>query len=39
MKLLAIVPAYNEEGAVGDVVREIRQEWPDGEVLVTTRLD
>ncbi|MGI9539817.1 MAG: glycosyltransferase family 2 protein [Miltoncostaeaceae bacterium] len=34
MKLLAIVPAYNEEGAVGDVVREIRQEWPDGEVVV-----
>jgi glycosyltransferase involved in cell wall biosynthesis len=32
--LLVIVPAYNEEGAVGDVVREVRQHVPGVAVLV-----
>lgn len=32
--LLVIVPAYNEEGAVGHVVREIREVLPDAPVLV-----
>jgi len=26
--LLVIVPAYNEQGAVGDVVRELEQQVP-----------
>jgi glycosyltransferase involved in cell wall biosynthesis len=34
MKLLAIVPAFNEQDAVGGVVREILDEWPTAEVLV-----
>ncbi|MEW6583780.1 MAG: glycosyltransferase family 2 protein [Actinomycetota bacterium] len=34
MKLLAIVPAYNEEGAVAQVVREIREAHPGADVLV-----
>lgn len=34
MKLLAIVPAYNEEAAVGDVVREIWEACPQADVLV-----
>jgi glycosyltransferase involved in cell wall biosynthesis len=34
VKLLAIVPAYNEEAAVGGVVREIRAAWPTADVLV-----
>jgi glycosyltransferase involved in cell wall biosynthesis len=33
-KLLAIVPAYNEEDAIGGVVRGIRGAWPDADVLV-----
>ncbi len=32
--LLIIVPAYNEEGAVGDVVREVREVLPETPVLV-----
>jgi glycosyltransferase involved in cell wall biosynthesis len=32
--LLVLVPAYNEEGAVGDVVREVRQVLPGIRVLV-----
>jgi glycosyltransferase involved in cell wall biosynthesis len=34
MKLLAIVPAFNEEGAVADVIAEIRRAEPDADVLV-----
>jgi hypothetical protein len=34
MKLLAIVPAYNEEGAVARVVCEIREAYPGVDVLV-----
>ena len=34
MKLLAIVPAFNEEKAVGEVVREIQVAWPEADVLV-----
>lgn len=34
MRLLAIVPAFNEEDAVGGVVREILDEWPAADVLV-----
>ncbi len=34
MRLLAIVPAFNEEDAVGGVVREILDEWPVADVLV-----
>jgi len=34
MKFLAIVPCYNEETTVGDVVRGIRQARPDADVLV-----
>ena len=33
-KLLILVPAFNEEGAVGGVVREIREVIPDAAVLV-----
>jgi len=32
--LLVIIPAFNEEGAVGDVVREVRQVLPDSPILV-----
>lgn len=34
MRTLVIVPAYNEEAAVGDVVREIRVAVPDAHVVV-----
>ncbi len=34
LRKLAIVPAYNEEGMVGRVVREIKREAPDFDVLV-----
>ncbi len=34
MKLLILIPAFNEEGAVGDVVREVRQVMPGVPVLV-----
>jgi glycosyltransferase involved in cell wall biosynthesis len=34
LRRLAIVPAYNEEGSVGDVVREIRAADPGFEILV-----
>jgi glycosyltransferase involved in cell wall biosynthesis len=33
-RLLVIVPALNEEGAIGDVVRDIRRSVPDAPVLV-----
>jgi hypothetical protein len=33
-KLLILIPAFNEEGAVGGVVREVRQTMPDAAVLV-----
>jgi glycosyltransferase involved in cell wall biosynthesis len=32
--LLILIPAYNEEGAVGDVVREVRGVVPDARILV-----
>lgn len=34
MKLLAIVPAFNEQDAVGAVAREIGEAWPEADVLV-----
>ena len=34
MKLLILIPAYNEEGAVGSVVKEVRQVMPNVRVLV-----
>ncbi len=34
MKLLILIPAFNEEGAVGDLVREVRQVMPGVPVLV-----
>ncbi len=34
MKLLILIPAFNEEGAVGEVVREVRQVMPGVSVLV-----
>ena len=34
MKLLILIPAFNEEGAVGGVVREVRQVLPGVPVLV-----
>ncbi|MEO7649728.1 MAG: glycosyltransferase family 2 protein, partial [Bryobacteraceae bacterium] len=33
-KLMILIPAYNEEGAVGDVVRGVREVMPDAEILV-----
>ena len=32
--LMILIPAYNEEGAVGDVVRDVRRLMPNAEVLV-----
>ena len=34
MKLLILIPAYNEEGAVGGVIQEVRQVLPDTSILV-----
>ena len=34
LRLLAIVPAYNEEGMIGRVVRDIKRNAPDFNVLV-----
>ena len=34
LRLLAIVPAYNEEGMIGRVVRDIERHAPDFNVLV-----
>lgn len=34
MKLLILIPAYNEEGAVGGVIQEVRQVLPDADILV-----
>ena len=34
MKLLILIPAFNEEGAVGGVVKEVREVMPDAPVLV-----
>lgn len=34
MKLLVLIPAFNEEGAVGSVVREVRETVPGVDVLV-----
>jgi glycosyltransferase involved in cell wall biosynthesis len=34
VKLLILIPAYNEEGAVGGVIKEVRQVLPDTRILV-----
>ena len=34
MKLLILIPAFNEEGAVGSVVHEVRQVMPGVPILV-----
>jgi glycosyltransferase involved in cell wall biosynthesis len=34
LKLLILIPAYNEEGAVGGVIQEVRQVLPDTDILV-----
>jgi len=34
VKLLILIPAYNEEGAVGGVIQEVRQVLPDADILV-----
>src|SRR4029077_19449897 len=34
VKLLILIPAYNEEGAVGGVIQEVRQVLPDTDILV-----
>jgi len=34
VKLLILIPAYNEEGAVGGVIQEVRQVLPDTSILV-----
>jgi glycosyltransferase involved in cell wall biosynthesis len=34
VKLLILIPAYNEEGAVGGVIQEVRQVLPDTPILV-----
>ncbi len=33
-KILVIIPAYNEEGSVGKVVEEVRQHFPQGDILL-----
>ena len=33
-KILVIIPAYNEEGSVGKVVEEVRNHFPQGDILV-----
>jgi hypothetical protein len=34
MKTLVVVPAYNEEGAIEGVVRDLRDHFPEGDILV-----
>jgi len=34
MKILVIVPAYNEEGAIAGVVKDLRLNFPQGDILV-----
>jgi len=34
MKILVIVPAYNEEGAITTVVKDLRDNFPEGHILV-----
>jgi len=34
MKVLVIVPAYNEAGCIGDVIDDLRSNFPEGDVLV-----
>ena len=34
LRLLAILPAHNEEGNVGPVIRDVRTHLPDADVLV-----
>ena len=33
-KVLVIIPAYNEENSIGDVVREVRSSEPQFDILV-----
>ncbi len=34
MKILVIVPAYNEEGCIADVITDLRENFPRGDILV-----
>lgn len=34
MKTLVIVPAYNEESCIGDVIRDLKINFPEGDILV-----
>jgi hypothetical protein len=34
MKILVIVPAYNEEGSIRDVILDLRKNFPEGDVVV-----
>lgn len=34
MRVGVLVPAFNEEGRVGNVVRDVRRHWPDAEIVV-----
>jgi glycosyltransferase involved in cell wall biosynthesis len=34
MKILVIVPAYNEEGCIGNVIDDLRNNFPEGQILV-----
>lgn len=34
MRILVIVPAYNEEDCIADVIRDLRSNFPEGDVLV-----
>lgn len=34
MKILVIVPAYNEEQSIGDVIRDLRDNFPQGDIIV-----
>src|SRR5512132_1460280 len=34
MKILVIVPAYNEEEIIGEVIRDLRENFPGGDILI-----
>lgn len=34
MRILVIVPAYNEEGNIGDVIKDLKDNFPGGDILV-----
>ncbi|MBF0557966.1 MAG: glycosyltransferase family 2 protein [Nitrospirae bacterium] len=34
MKILVVVPAYNEEGCIRGVIEDIREHFPDGDIIV-----